>query len=117
MNTIAVRTSVLGQLRPALARLLDAPPEEVGCFGPPEKEAMRANGGFSVVDVSTAGRLGSEVEDDKRLATGLSKLIDSPVYVEAGEEEDFLAEYIDGECVRLVRYDEEDEENDMSIDL
>ena len=117
MNTIAVRTSVLGQLRPALARLLDAPPEEVGCFGPPEKEAMRANGGFSVVDVSTAGRLGSEVEDDKRLATGLSKLIDSPVYVEAGEEEDFLAEYIDGECVRLVRYDEDDEENDMSIDL
>ena len=115
MNTIAVRTSVLGQLRPALARLLDAPPEEVGCFGPPEKEAMRANGGFSVVDVSTAGRLGSEVEDDKRLAAGLSKLIDSPVYVEAGEYECFLDEYVSGEHARRVRYFDEDE--GLTVDL
>lgn len=71
---------------------------------PPSK----ANAGLSVVVVTTSGRLGLKIEDDKCLAAGLSKLIDSPVYVEAGEE-DLLDEYIDGECVRRVHYEEDDE--------
>ena len=113
MNTIAVKKTERGRVTAAVAEFLDAPLSEIEILG----ERDDINGGLVLVTVGTRGRLGLEVEDDKRLAAGLSKLIDSPVYVEAGEEEDFLAEYIDGECVRLVRYDEEDEENDMSIDL
>ena len=113
MNTILVKKTALGRVTAAVAEFLDAPHGEIELLGAPREVC----GGLVVITVGTRGRIGFQVEDDKRLATGLSKLIDSPVYVEAGEEEDFLAEYIDGECVRLVRYDEEDEENDMSIDL
>ena len=113
MNTILIKKAALGRVTAAVAEFLDAPHGEIELLGNPRE----INAGLVLVTVGTRGRLGLEVEDDKRLAAGLSKLIDSPVYVEAGEEEDFLAEYIDGECVRLVRYDEEDEENDMSIDL
>ena len=105
MNTIVVKTTALGQVTAAVAKFLDAPLDEIGFLHPPRK----ANAGLSVVVVTTCGHLGIELEDDKRLAAGLSKLIDSPVYVEAGEDEDFLDEYVDGECVRRVRYEEDDE--------
>ena len=112
MNTIAVKKTELGHVTAAVAEFLDAPHDEIELLGDPREVC----GGLVIITVGTRGRIGFEVEDDKRLAAGLSKLIDSPVYVEAGEEEDFLAEYIDGECVRLVRYSDEVDE-DMFIDL
>lgn len=103
MNDLAIKDTEISRVAAATAAFLDAPLDEI------EVEVVAPmSDGVSYICVYTSGRLGHDLEDDIKLAAGLSKLLDCPVFI-AADQEETLDEYVDGVFSRRLEIDESGE--------